>query len=100
MIDALARALIEERGFQPVGKLSISGGPELDASLFSFVGIRHYWGSVMSCAIAPLGDDASTAVPRAAEEFSTFTRSLRHYAGRVGFTQLGSFGLLCFVVHT
>jgi len=39
-------------------------------------------------------------VPRAAEEFSTFTRSLRHYAGRVGFTKLGSFGLLCFVVHT
>src|SRR5258708_6178032 len=33
MIDALARALIEERGFQPVGKLSIPGGPELDESL-------------------------------------------------------------------
>jgi hypothetical protein len=95
-IDSVVKALIDDKGFNDVKNIDLLEKDILDPDIYQFVGVRSYWGSATSCALISLSDEDHTTVTKAAENYYSFTKSLRNYAARLGLTKLGAFGLLCF----
>lgn len=95
-IDSIVKALIDDKGFNDVKNIDLLEKTILDPDIYHFVGVRSYWGSVTSCALISLADEDTAAATKAAQNYYSFTKSLRNYAARLGLTKLGAFGLLCF----
>lgn len=101
MIDAAAIAarLVAEKELLPAAAVELPAG--LTPPDLAFVGLRGYWGSVMSVGLTLADGLTASDVTRQAAGFYAFTHALLPLAGRLTVgpttTRLGSFGLLAFV---
>jgi hypothetical protein len=98
-LQELAARLVADHHLIPAASLSLVSPSDLPQ--FEFLGVREYWGSVMSVALVA-GDALQVPdIQQSTERFYSFTRSLLPYAGKLvvglGSIRLGSFGLVGFV---
>ena len=92
MIEAFVRRICAEKGFVPVSEASLPADarpPQIE-----FLGIRPYWGSIMSLGILRADHRSERDWVALTDELYRFTSALRPLAGSVNGARLGSFGLL------
>jgi hypothetical protein len=94
MAERIASALVQDRGFMPLENTQLDTSRLVGRQRYAFVGVREYWGSIMSCALLPLAHEDQQAVSDRAAEFYAFSSGLKAHAGSVSGTRLGGFGLL------
>jgi hypothetical protein len=98
MAERIASALVQDRGFMPLEDTQLDASRLVGQHRYAFVGVREYWGSIMSCALLPLAHEDQHAVSDRAAEFYAFSSSLKAHAGSVSGARLGGFGLLVVLV--
>jgi hypothetical protein len=92
VLEALVQRLCAEKGFIPASQASLPDDarpPQIE-----FLGIRPYWGSVMSIGILHADHRSEHDWVAVTDELYRFTSALRPLAGSVNGARLGSFGLL------
>ncbi len=99
LIESIASALVQERGFVPLANTGLDASRLVSHESYAFVGVREYWGSIMSCGVLPLPSNDEQVVSQRATEFYAFSSGLKSYAGSVGMTKLGGFGLLAILAE-
>ena len=92
--ERIASALVQDRGFLPLQNTQLDANRLVGRHRYAFVGVREYWGSIMSCALLPLAHEDEQAVSDRAAEFYAFSSGLKVHAGSVSGTRLDGFGLL------
>ena len=60
--ERIARALVQDRGFIPLENTQLDASRLVGRHRCAFVGVREYWGSIMSCALLPLAHEDQQAV--------------------------------------
>ena len=88
---------MSEKGFASLETLDLPESDSLERDRYKFVGVREHMRSVVTIA---LQESDRLEVPAAAsqfDEFCQFVAAIHRYAGSVGSTKMGSFGIL---LHT
>ncbi len=90
----IGQALIDQRGFCSIAETDLVTSDLSDLTRFEFVGVRQYWGSMLTCGVLVIQDEDMATVEQCSQEFHAFSSSLRPHAGEIVGTRLGAFGLL------
>jgi hypothetical protein len=97
--ERIADALVREAGYVPLENTELEASGLVSRDSYAFVGVRGYWGSIMSCALLRLTGEDNQVVSQRAAQFYGFSSNLRAYAGAVGPVKLGGFGLLAILAE-
>ena len=99
---SIAQRVFADKGFLSPAEVALP--PEIALPPVPFLGLREYWGSMMTVGLLDADGLAPAAIEAHSDAFYQFTHSLLPFAGslQVGLAKvkLGSFGLLIFVVRT
>jgi len=95
VLDSLFQRVCAEKGFAPASEVDLPAGVALPG--FEFLGVRSYWGSVMSLGLVRGDRRSLESLVAVTDELYRFTSALRPLAGSVNGAGLGSFGLLLLV---
>jgi hypothetical protein len=99
-VAALAQRILTEKGFQHPTAMELP--PGVNAPAWPFVGVREYWGSMMTLAILQADGLPEATVREHAQTLQHFASGILPLAGSLRTSggvaaKLGSFGLLVLV---